>query len=326
MSLPCCPVAVGADAPDVALSNPATRLASLRGAPTVVIISSSRWDPTRDEVTARLAAWHDLPDGVQVVHADGLDAASAFGTEGQDAAFVVDSDGVIRWRYVAGVDALPIVSGKPSPSSLDDSIGDGERSEWSRRGFIQAALTFAAALVVSRFAHSPDEAWAAEPTSHAATMPVTLRVNGRDVTLELEPRVTLLDALRNYAGLTGSKKGCDHGQCGACTVHIDGRRTLSCLTFAVMQQGREITTIEGLASGDTLSPIQQAFITCDGFQCGYCTSGQIMSASAMMKEPWGGTDADVKEAMSGNICRCGAYPGIVEAVQTVRGNRPGGAR
>jgi xanthine dehydrogenase YagT iron-sulfur-binding subunit len=152
---------------------------------------------------------------------------------------------------------------------------------------------------------------------------VTLHVNGRDLSLDLEPRVTLLDALREYAGITGPKKGCDHGQCGACTVHVNGRRILSCLTFAVMQQGKDITTIEGLAAtagatGDALHPMQQAFIDHDGFQCGYCTSGQVMSAAAMVREPWGPTDDDVREAMSGNICRCGAYPGIVAAIQEVR--------
>jgi xanthine dehydrogenase YagT iron-sulfur-binding subunit len=152
---------------------------------------------------------------------------------------------------------------------------------------------------------------------------VRLRVNGRDISLDLDPRVTLLDALREYAGITGPKKGCDLGQCGACTVHVNGRRILSCLTLAMMQQGKEITTIEGLAataggSGDALHPMQQAFIDHDGFQCGYCTSGQIMSAAAVVREPWGPSDDDVREAMSGNICRCGAYPGIVAAVQQVR--------
>jgi xanthine dehydrogenase YagT iron-sulfur-binding subunit len=148
-------------------------------------------------------------------------------------------------------------------------------------------------------------------------------VNGRDLSLQLEPRVTLLDALREYAGMPGTKKGCDHGQCGACTVHVEGRRVLSCLTFAVMQQGKAITTIEGLAqsagaSGDSLHPMQEAFLTHDSFQCGYCTPGQIMSASAMVKEPWGSDDGDVREAMSGNICRCGAYTNIVAAIQEVR--------
>lgn len=208
---------------------------------------------------------------------------------------------IIRWRYVSDVDALPATG------------------TWSRREFIQAAITFAAAIAFGRAAHAAPNARAAEPPSMTAPATVTLRVNGRDLPLQLEPRVTLLDALRNYAGLTGTKKGCDHGQCGACTVHVDGRRVLSCMTFAVMQQGHEITTIEGLANGDALHPVQQAFITHDGFQCGYCTSGQIMSAAAVIKEPWGSNDSDVREAMSGNICRCGAYPGIVAAVQSVRG-------
>jgi xanthine dehydrogenase YagT iron-sulfur-binding subunit len=156
---------------------------------------------------------------------------------------------------------------------------------------------------------------------------VTLHVNGRDVALQLEPRVTLLDALREHAGLTGTKKGCDHGQCGACTVHLDGRRVLACLTLAVMAQRKAITTIEGLAAtagandpstSSGLHPVQHAFIAHDGFQCGYCTPGQIMSAAAVLREPWGPGDDDVREAMSGNICRCGAYPGIVAAVQEAR--------
>ena len=309
MPPPLIPLAVGAEAPDVALtSGDETRLADHRGSPVVLIIGSSHWDPTRDEVTARLTSWCDLPEGVQVIRANDAGVAAAFGTGECDAAFVIDSSGVIRWRYVSGVDALQIAG------------------QWSRREFIQAAITFAAAIAFSRVAGaSVPNASAAEPPSAARTTSVTLRVNGRDLPLQLESRVTLLDALRNYAGLTGTKKGCDHGQCGACTVHIDGRRVLSCMTFAVMQQGHDITTIEGLASGDTLHPLQQAFITHDGFQCGYCTSGQIMSAAAVIKEPWGDADADVREAMSGNICRCGAYPGIVAAVQSVRGRKPSGA-
>ena len=157
---------------------------------------------------------------------------------------------------------------------------------------------------------------AAEPASAATS--VTLNVNGRTVTIDVEPRVTLLDALREHAGLTGTKKGCDHGQCGACTVHINGRRQLSCLTLAVMHQGAKINTVEGLATGSTLHPMQAAFIKHDGFQCGYCTPGQLMSATALLSEPCGTADADVRECMSGNICRCGAYPGIVAAIQEVR--------
>src|SRR5207253_9388153 len=148
---------------------------------------------------------------------------------------------------------------------------------------------------------------------------VMMAVNGRSVRMTLDPRVTLLDALREHLRLTGTKKGCDHGQCGACTVHVDGRRVLSCLTLAATVQGGSIATIEGLANDDRLHPMQQAFIDHDGFQCGYCTAGQIMSAVALLREPCGPDDDDVKACMSGNICRCGAYAGIVAAVQSVRG-------
>jgi xanthine dehydrogenase YagT iron-sulfur-binding subunit len=150
------------------------------------------------------------------------------------------------------------------------------------------------------------------------TVNVTLLVNGKEYKLNIEPRVTLLDALRERLGLTGSKKGCDHGQCGACTVLVDGRRINSCLTLAVMQEGAKITTIEGLAMGDELHPIQAAFIKHDGFQCGYCTPGQIMSAVGLMAEGCPTDEAGIRECMSGNICRCGAYPGIVAAVSEVR--------
>jgi xanthine dehydrogenase YagT iron-sulfur-binding subunit len=149
---------------------------------------------------------------------------------------------------------------------------------------------------------------------------VTLRVNGRKYDLRIDPRTTLLDCLREHLHLIGSKKGCDHGQCGACTVHINGRRVNSCLCFAAMYQGDEITTIEGLGQPENLHPMQRAFVSHDAYQCGYCTSGQIMSAAALLKEPCGLEDADVKEFMSGNICRCGAYQNIVAAIQSVRQN------
>jgi xanthine dehydrogenase YagT iron-sulfur-binding subunit len=147
---------------------------------------------------------------------------------------------------------------------------------------------------------------------------VKLRINGKDHELHIDPRTTLLDCLRETVALTGTKKGCDHGQCGACTVHVNGRRVLSCLNLALMHDGEEITTIEGLGTPDTLHPMQAAFLACDGYQCGYCTSGQIMSAVALLKEPCGPDDAAVKELMSGNICRCGAYANIVAAIQQVR--------
>lgn len=159
---------------------------------------------------------------------------------------------------------------------------------------------------------------AEQPSTQAGTMPVTLRVNGKDHRLQLDPRTTLLDCLRENLALSGTKKGCDHGQCGACTVHVNGRRVNSCLSFAMMHQGEEITTIEGIGQPDHLHPMQVAFIEHDGYQCGACTSGQIMSAVALLKEPIGPTDDDVKQAMYGNLCRCGTYPNIVAAVQQGR--------
>jgi xanthine dehydrogenase YagT iron-sulfur-binding subunit len=156
------------------------------------------------------------------------------------------------------------------------------------------------------------------PPQIPGAVPVTLKINGQEHRLNLEPRVTLLDALRNHLQMFGTKKGCDHGQCGACTLHINSRRVNSCLTFAIMHQGDEITTIEGLAHNGQLHPMQAAFVAHDGFQCGYCTSGQIMSAVALLKEPCGEDDNSVRECMSGNICRCGAYPNILAAVQQVR--------
>ncbi|HEY4353657.1 MAG TPA: (2Fe-2S)-binding protein [Paraburkholderia sp.] len=157
----------------------------------------------------------------------------------------------------------------------------------------------------------------AVPTS-PPTMSVDLSVNGKIYALALDPRTTLLDALREHLHLTGTKKGCDHGQCGACTVHVNGRRVNACLSLAGTHEGDEITTIEGIGSVAALHPMQQAFVECDGYQCGYCTSGQIMSAVALLGEAVGPADADVREAMSGNLCRCGAYQNIVTAIQRVR--------
>ena len=160
----------------------------------------------------------------------------------------------------------------------------------------------------------------------SATIPevaVTVRVNGADRELRLDARVTLLDALRDARGLTGTKKGCDQGACGACSVLLDGRRVLSCLTLAAQCDGREVTTIEGLAHDGELHPVQEAFVRHDAFQCGSCTPGQIMSALALLDEGRTGSDEEVRELMSGNICRCGAYPGIVAAIQDVRSTARG---
>ena len=151
-------------------------------------------------------------------------------------------------------------------------------------------------------------------------MTITLTVNGEPQAITVDVRTSLLDLLRERLHLTGTKKGCDHGQCGACTVHVNGRRVTACLTLAVLHDGDEITTIEGLGTPDNLHPMQAAFVACDAYQCGYCTSGQIMSAVALLQEPCGPDDEAVKELMSGNICRCGAYANIVAAIQRVRNN------
>ncbi len=188
-----------------------------------------------------------------------------------------------------------------------------------RRSFLQSALAMVGATQVPAANGAPAPAVPAVPA--APPRPLKLNINGRDYSLSLEPRVTLLDALREHIGLTGTKKGCDRGQCGACTVLVDGRRINACLTLAVMHEGQRITTIEGLAQGDTLSSMQQAFLEHDAFQCGYCTPGQICSATALLDEMRadgaGFTGDEIRERMSGNLCRCGAYPNIVAAIREV---------
>jgi xanthine dehydrogenase YagT iron-sulfur-binding subunit len=186
----------------------------------------------------------------------------------------------------------------------------------SRRGFLGHAATVSAGVAALGSAAPAVAGAVAAPEK--APDEVVLSVNGRDQRLRLDPRVTLLDALRDRLDLVGSKKGCDRGQCGACTVHVDGRRVLSCLTLAHAVQRRPITTIEGLAHGDRLHPMQQAFIDRDAFQCGFCTSGQIMSAVALTREGPAPSDAEIRESMSGNLCRCGAYNNIVDAVKAGR--------
>lgn len=193
-----------------------------------------------------------------------------------------------------------------------------QRHRISRRGFLSASATLAAATpLVGRSASAAAPAAGAQDPAAAAE--VSLTINDQPYSLSVDARTSLLDALRDHAGLTGTKKGCDHGQCGACTVLVDGRRILSCMTFAVMQDGAEVTTVEGLAAPDgTLHPMQQAFIDHDAFQCGYCTPGQIMSAIACLNEGHAETDADIREYMSGNLCRCAAYPNIVAAIRQAR--------
>lgn len=189
----------------------------------------------------------------------------------------------------------------------------------NRRDFLkQSSILTALAVTPPGLRRAANEKWDEKAAGFFEKMPLSLEVNGKNYSLSVEPRVVLLDLLREQLGLTGTKKGCDHGQCGACTVHINGKRSLSCLTLAVMQEGKKITTIEGLAKGDKLHPMQEAFIKHDGFQCGYCTPGQIMSAVACIQEGHATSDAEIREFMSGNICRCGAYPNIVKAISEVQ--------
>ena len=204
---------------------------------------------------------------------------------------------------------------------------DSGKGRFTRRSFLSGLgatglLAGAAPLVqAAPVVQPPPQEDEAAPAG-ITTANVTLRVNGKDYALRnLDTRATLLDTLRERIHLTGTKKGCDHGQCGACTVHVNGRRVNSCLSFSVMHDGDEITTIEGIGQPNNLHPMQAAFVEHDGYQCGYCTSGQIMSAVALLKEPIGPADEDIKHAMAGNICRCGAYTNIVAAVRQVRQSR-----
>lgn len=212
----------------------------------------------------------------------------------------------------------------------------------TRRNFLGQALTAAGTAIAAPSLLKQATAAQTEPASASGQgeMSVTLNINAKQQTLALEPRVTLLDTLRERLGLTGSKKGCDHGQCGACTVLVDGQRVYSCLALAVMQEGKQIVTVEGLAKGDVLHPVQAAFIENDGFQCGYCTPGQICASVALLDEVKRGcasavtadlanlpqltnlSEAEIKERLSGNLCRCSAYNGIVAAVQQVTGQAP----
>ncbi len=189
----------------------------------------------------------------------------------------------------------------------------------SRRRFNQVLVSGTILSAINQLPRRM-QAQAMEPTNSLAswTYDVALSINGKKVTRNIDSRVTLLDLLREQLNLTGTKKGCDQGQCGACTVLVNGKRIKSCLSLAVTHEGDAVVTIEGVAEGDELHPLQKAFIKHDSFQCGFCTPGQIMSALGLLKEPCGQTDEDVRECMSGNLCRCGAYPNIVAAIQEVR--------
>ena len=203
----------------------------------------------------------------------------------------------------------------------ENLTNEPERPNASRRDFLkQSGVLAAIALTPPVAIAAVDQGLDQKLATAFEQQPLRVQINGVAKQLSVEPRVTLLDLLREQLHLTGTKKGCDHGQCGACTVHLDGQRINSCLTLALMTEGAKVTTIEGLASGDKLHPMQEAFIKHDSFQCGYCTPGQIMSAVACIGEGHADTPEQVREYMSGNICRCGAYANIVEAVMEVKNN------
>ena len=203
---------------------------------------------------------------------------------------------------------------KTNENNMPEDQGPNSRRDFIKKSGLLTALAFAPPSIVA----ASENKWDEKLAEYFETVPLSLEVNGKKHTLNVEPRTTLLDLLRENLELTGTKKGCDHGQCGACTVHVNGTRVLSCLSLAAMQQDAQVTTVEGLANGKKLHPMQEAFIKHDGFQCGYCTPGQIMSGIACIKEGHANSREEISEYMSGNICRCGAYHNIVDAIEEVK--------
>ncbi len=253
--------------------------------------------------------------------------ARAHGIKREDAVIVLDYDHEIIFEHRGPVVDQPQLLA--SLTAATEAMLTPAPMTFTRRSWISTCVVsgFAAVVLASCKQHDHHD-----PVPEPAVVPppvpvneidVELEINGTKRKLRIEPRVSLLDALRERLQLVGTKKGCDAGQCGACTVHIDGKRVLSCLTLAATAQGKPITTIEGLATNGDLHPLQKAFIAHDGMQCGFCTPGQIMSAAALIKENRAKTDDEVREQMSGNICRCGAYPNILAAIQSVRGGNAG---
>jgi xanthine dehydrogenase YagT iron-sulfur-binding subunit len=313
-----------------------------RGRPVILAFAPSEWNPAQahqSEIFARLSqefdssaalteaapqAWHSLDYYGEL--------AAQLGVAGQRALLLLDEAGVLRWKTVVepGQELRPgqilaaLEALRPTSVTTRDleatTQTEAASSGMSRRTFVLATLAAAALLALpSIVAAAPKDTSASlvPIDDRPAMLPIELTINGQRHRLQLDPRTALLDALRENLHLTGTKKGCDHGQCGACTVHLDGHSALSCLTLAVMAQGKAVTTIEGLAKGDALHPMQAAFIKHDAFQCGYCTPGQIMSATALLADQHTrhGSAVEIREAMSGNLCRCAAYPNIIAAIE-----------
>jgi xanthine dehydrogenase YagT iron-sulfur-binding subunit len=309
---------------------PAATLRAIRaqlrglGAELVVLSSSGVWRLRPDDPVEQLA----LPG--ESLAAEIAVAARHYGVhDGGDAVFVIDGGGVMRFAH------RPAQRIQAMFATLETALGIAvetlnargtldmvQRVLFTRREWTVTSLVVGCATALfagCRESRRPPVDNRPVPASERPLeVDITLVINGKRHALSLEPRTSLLDALRERLGLTGTKKGCDAGQCGACTVLVGGKRVVSCLTLAVMAQDKPITTIEGLAKGGELHPMQRAFVEHDGLQCGYCTPGQIMSAVALLDEGRARTDADVREQMSGNICRCGAYPNIVAAIQAAR--------
>lgn len=291
------------------------------GAELVVLARSELWRLRADDAAEWLAGGEHLANEIAHIRYH-------YGLRGGDAVFVVDSSGVVRFAHRPDRPIQPVLATLAQALAI---AGDAQharsalppaqqltftRREWSVTCLVAGCAT--ALFASCKEARRPPVDTRASPAALPTELDIALSVNGKRHALHVDPRTSLLDALRERLGLTGTKKGCDAGQCGACTVLVGGTRVTSCLTFAVMAQGREITTIEGLANGDELHPVQQAFVEHDGLQCGYCTPGQIISAVALLREGHATTDAEVREQMSGNLCRCGAYPNIVAAIQAAR--------
>ena len=345
---------VGAHAPELAVSGLERR--SCRGVPRVLAFVHDGLSHERPAglgairaelrglgaelvAVSRAGLWRVRPDDPpellatagEPLAAEVAEASDGYGVRaGEDAVFVIDGRGVVRfihridpggapmWTRLA--DALAIAGRGMHARDVHDARQRVlfTRREWSVTCLVVGCAT--AFLAGCKEQQRPAGRRAAPADEAPPDADVTLEINGKPHKLTLDPRVSLLDALRERLGLTGTKKGCDAGQCGACTVLIGGKRVASCLTLAVMAQGKPITTIEGLADGG-LHPMQRAFIEHDGLQCGYCTPGQIMSAVGLLGEGRATTDDEVREQMSGNICRCGAYPNIIAAIQAVRRTR-----
>jgi xanthine dehydrogenase YagT iron-sulfur-binding subunit len=344
------PIAVGTVGPSFVLHGDAGRPLSsseARGWPWVLAFAR-RWRPGVDDdalraqlrglgaimfIVSDAGVWSFRPDGDIELSAT---ASPRLGREldelrrrcgtasGDDGVIVVDAEGIVRFAH-APSDELTTALASALDAAGRELLGLPARPGVTRRDWAVMSLVAGFGLVLlagagtgCRPSATPPPAQPRPPAQPGTEIDVVLRINGKDRKLRIDPRVSLLDALREHLALTGTRKGCDHGQCGACTVLRDGRAVNACLTLAVTAEHAEITTIEGLARGDRLHPVQAAFIAHDAFQCGYCTSGQIMSAVAVIREGRAMTDDQVRQQMSGNICRCGAYSNIIAAIQAAR--------